>query len=441
MIKNIKKYKFEKNYLITFLFSIFPLIILLPSGYITVYIAFLIIYGFRFLFTNKIKIKIIFFDYLIFIFFTLSVVSTITNYGTSDYIILAKSIANIRFAFLFLLIRNLFHHKIIKINTLLILSTLGTIFVSLDIFLQFIYGKNILGYPQLEGRYGGIFGKEAIAGSYMQKFSMLAVLTFFYLKPKKTSNIFIILIPVTLCILGFGILMTLDRAPFFIYFFSLLILLILLKNFRKLISISILLIVFFFITAYKNNDLIHYRYKPVFNVAKIINAETINLKNQKKNIFDERKYENLLEKIILNTGIEYISLYNSAFYVFKNSFWFGSGTKSYLKKCYELRKHKEELLCAPHPHNLYLEILVNQGIVGFTIFVIFLYCLLKKYFLDLAKLRIDQKDRLLKIFFLIILISELWPLRSYGSIFQTVNGSIFWFILALASSSNKYSPK
>jgi hypothetical protein len=441
MIKSIKKYKFEKNYLIRFLFNIFPLIILLSSGYITVYIMFFIIYGYNFLFKNKIIIKILLLDYLIFIFFILSIISTIINYGNSDYIILVKSIADIRFAFLFLLIRNLFHHKIIKINILLILSALGAIFVSLDIFLQFIYGKNILGYPQLEGRYGGIFGKEAIAGSYIQKFSMLAVLPFFYFKPKKFLNIRFILIPITLFILGAGILMTLDRTPFVIYIFSLLLLLILLKNFRKTISISILLIVLFFIIAYKNNDLFHHRYSPVFYSTKIINSEIINLINKNKSSINEKKNEDLKEKIILKTGIEYHSLYLSAFYVFKNSFWVGSGTKSYLKKCYELKKNKEELLCAPHPHNLYLEILVNQGLMGFATFIIFLYFLFKKYFLNLIKLRINQTERLLTVIFLIILISELWPLRSYGSIFQTVNGSIFWFILALVSSSNKNSLK
>jgi len=189
MIKNIKKYKFDNNYWINFLFNIFPLIILLSSGYITVYIAFFIIYGYKFLFNNKIKIKVFFFDYLIFIFFILSIISTIINYGNSDYIILAKSFADIRFAFLFLLIRNLFHHKIIKINTLLILSTFCTIFVSLDIFLQFIHGRDILGYPEIDGRYGGLFGKEAIAGSYIQKFSMLAILPIFYLNLKKKLNI------------------------------------------------------------------------------------------------------------------------------------------------------------------------------------------------------------------------------------------------------------
>jgi O-antigen ligase len=202
-----------------------------------------------------------------------------------------------------------------------------------------------------------------------------------------------------------------------------------------------LLIGLFFIITYKNNDLIHYRYKPVFYAAKIISSEIFIFKNQNENTPDEKKYEDLREKIILKTGIEYFSLYKSAFYVFNHSFWIGSGMKSYLKKCYELKKHKEELLCAPHPHNLYLEILVNQGFVGFSIFVIFLYFLFKKYFLFLTKLRIDQINRFLMLIFLIILISELWPLRSYGSIFQTVNGSIFWFILALVSSSNKNSLK
>jgi O-antigen ligase len=319
----------------------------------------------------------------------------------------------------------------------LILSTLCTAFVSLDIFLQFIYGKNILGYPEIDGRYGGVFGKEAIAGSYIQKLSMLAILPFFYLKLKKKINNDILIILITI-ILGSSILITLDRMPFFIYIFSLMLLLILLKNFRKIISLSILIIILFFTIMYKTDDLIHNRYNPIFRNIEIINSQIIDLIQNDKNTL-LNKSENFKEKTY-QTGVEYFALYNSAFYVLKNSFWLGSGTKSYYKKCHELRKNEQDLLCAPHPHNLYLEILVNQGIIGFTIFAVFLFFLFKRYFLDLTKLRINQTDRLLRIIFLIILIVELWPLRSYGSIFQTINGSIFWFILALASS-DKYSLK
>lgn len=441
LINNIKKNKYEKSFLIKILFNIFPIVILLPSSYITFYIVFFIIYGFIFLFKNKIEIKIFVYDYLLFIFFILAIISSIINYGNSNYTFLAKAIANIRFAFLFLLIGNLFHYKIIKINTLLFLSTLSTIFVSLDIFLQFSYGKNILGYPQLEGRFSGIFGDEAIAGSYIQKFSILALLIFFYLKQKTKSRISIILIPISLVFLAVGILLTLDRTPFLIYIFSLLLLLILLKNFRKILTISILLIALFFTITYKNNNLIHDRYKPLLYVAEIINSKIISIIKKNKNLIYENKHEDLREKIILKTGIEYFALPKSSFYVFQNNFWIGSGLKSYLNKCLELKKKKEELLCAPHTHNIYLEILVNQGFIGFLIFIFFLYFIFKKHLFSLLKTTINQKYRLLRIFFLIIFIAELWPLRPYGSIFQTVNGSIFWFILALVSLSNKHSFK
>lgn len=433
MIKNIKEYKFEKNYWINFLFNIFPLIMLLSRGYITIYIIFFIICGYKFLFNNRIKVKLFLLDYLIFIFFIVSIISTIINYGNSDYMILGKSFAQIRFAFLFLLIRNLFHNKIIKINTLLILSSFCTIFLSLDIFLQFIHGKNILGYPEIDGRYGGLFGEEAIAGSYIQKFSMLAILPFFYLNltNKTNNNILIILFAL---ILGAGILMTLDRMPFFIYIFSLSLLLLLLRNFRKIISLIILIIILFFIIIYKNNERVYSRYLQIFKIAEIINYKINPIYKEKDTIYKKTIIKDESHKI----GIEYLNLYDSAFYVLKNNLLIGSGTKSYLKECYELRKDKQDLLCSTHPHNIYLEIVNNQGIIGFIIFSIFLFFLFKKYLLDLIKLRTNQNDRLLRIIFLTILVVELFPLRSYGSIFQTGNGSIFWFTLAFISS-DKYS--
>jgi hypothetical protein len=48
------------------------------------------------------------------------------------------------------------------------------------------------------------------------------------------------------------------------------------------------------------------------------------------------------------------------------------------------------------------------------------------------KNNINKKN--LVILSLILIISELLPLRSYGSILQTVNGSMFWYIIAIASA-------
>lgn len=430
MLSNIDKYKFDHKYLIKILFNIFPLIMLMPSGFITVYIATFIVYSYAFFFINRIKIKIFFTDYLLFIFFISSIISTIIGYGKSDYIVIAKSFADIRFALLFLLIKNLFYNKIIKISTLLRLSLLCTIFLSLDIFLQFSYGKDILGYPEINGRYGGIFGDEAIAGSYIQKFSIFAILAIISLKHNNILNKRLFLFSI-ITILGTGILLTLDRMPFLIYIFLLILLFILIKNFRKIIFLCIISIIIIFCLFYENNILINDRYYPVIKFTKAILVKSTNIININENIKESNI--NLIENT-MRTGIQYFFLFESAIYTFKNNFWIGSGKKSYYKSCDKLIKYRKDLLCAPHPHNIYLEISIYQGFLGLLIFIIFLIMLLKKFYYDLIIQKNDEANKILKISLLIWFISEIWPLRSYGSIFQTVNGTFFWFIISIINS-------
>jgi len=429
MLCNIKNYKFDHNYLIKILFNIFPLIMLMPSAYITLHLAIFIIYTYIFLFINKIKIKIFFIDYLVFIFFISSIISTIIGYGKSDYIIIAKSFADIRFALLFLLIRNLFYYKIIKINTLLRLSLLCVIFLSLDIFLQFFFGRDILGYPEIDGRYGGIFGEEAIAGSYIQKLSILAILATFYFKFKKFIKKELIMIFI-ITVFGIGILLTLDRMPFFIYIISIFSLLIFIKNFRKVFLFSFILIIILSFLFYKNNDRIEGRYHKIIVLAQIILFEATSVKTHQ---FINKNEVGLKEKT-MQTGIEYFFLFDSALYTFKNNFWLGSGRKSYNKSCTEMKKYRGDLLCAPHTHNIYLETLINQGIIGMIIFLTFLITLLKKNYSDLVIAKISDSNKMLKISLLILFILEILPFRSYGYIFQSVNGTFFWFLMSLISS-------
>ena len=133
MFKNLQIYKLNQEKIIKILFYIYPLVMLMPSGYINAYLAFFVIWGYVHIFANQIKIKIFFVDYVIFTFFIMSIISTIINYKNSNYIILGKSIADIRFALLFLLIRNLFYNKIIKINLFLISSLCCAVFLSLGL--------------------------------------------------------------------------------------------------------------------------------------------------------------------------------------------------------------------------------------------------------------------------------------------------------------------
>ena len=82
-----------------------------------------------------------------------------------------------------------------------------------------------------------------------------------------------------------------------------------------------------------------------------------------------------------------------------------------------------------HPHNYYLEILTETGLIGFTIIsVLFIYILYlgfyKKYFLTQ-----NQEDYLITPFLFLFFI-EIFPIKSTGS-FTTGNASYIFLILAI----------
>ena len=99
--------------------------------------------------------------------------------------------------------------------------------------------------------------------------------------------------------------------------------------------------------------------------------------------------------------------------------YIGGGIKSFRYYCH-IRPNidkNSEFLCNMHPHNYYLEILTETGIVGFTIvslifFVVLYISFIKKYFL-LSSLNNDN----LIIPFIFLFIAEIFPIKSTGSFF------------------------
>jgi len=429
---------FYRLNILRFLFYIFPVAMLTSSGYITAYTTALTIFAIHYFYYYKIKINLDLLDYIIFIFFILSAISTFVNIKVLGNYIFFKSILDIRFAVLFFLTRNIINYKIVNIRIFSFTTLISSIFLSLNIFLQHLIGFDILGHPPFDGRYNGLFESEAIAGSYLQKFSLFAIFFILLLKSKKKINFFLTIFVINL--LALGILMSLDRMPFIIYLFSNLILIILLKKFRLRFLISFVLIIFLFLILFNNYSVIKQRYLSLYNEINFFKfKESIFLLNKK---IETKRSPNQIEndKIELSGDYDYLRIFNSAYKVFLTNPIIGSGVKSFGIKCAQLKIKNQNLNCSTHPHNIYLEILVNQGIIGTLIFVIFLIVLLKKnYFEKLLKENTNENKLLLTIF-LTLLISELLPIRSFGSIFQTVNGTIFWFFLALISSK-LYTPK
>ena len=93
-----------------------------------------------------------------------------------------------------------------------------------------------------------------------------------------------------------------------------------------------------------------------------------------------------------------------------------------------------------HPHNYYLEILTDLGLIGFvTIIIIFsatLYqSLYKKYFLSPG-----FKKNYLIMPFILVFLAEIFPIKSTGSFFTTGNATfiflIMFVIIALSKEKN-----
>ena len=84
-----------------------------------------------------------------------------------------------------------------------------------------------------------------------------------------------------------------------------------------------------------------------------------------------------------------------------------------------------------HPHNYYLEILTETGIIGitliFAIFVSIIYLtLFKKYFLNTSL----KKNNLI-IPFIFLFLAEIFPIKSTGSFFTTGNSTYLFLIIGI----------
>ena len=427
MKKNLSlKTLFNKSNILKSLFYFFPIIMLCSSGYITAYVTFLTIFSLYYFLSNKIKIRIFILDYLILIFFLSSIVSTLINFKEISGILIVKSFLDIRFAIFFFLIRLILRSNIVDIKILSLVSLSSVVFLAINVFSQHLIGFDLFGNPPFDGRYNGIFESEAIAGSYMQKFTLVSILSFFLLKNNyKVKSIFAIVI---IIFLGLGILLSLDRMPFIIYLFIITILLLIFKGFRFIFASGLILILLIFQTLATNYPVVKNRYSHLISRFEILETKNFLLKKEFYN--NELNNNFQINQDATNT---YLRLYRTSYEIFLKNPFFGSGIKSFGTQCNKLNISEKKLLCLTHPHNIYLEIIVNQGIVGLFIFLTFILLMLKRYFFNFY-LKKNIYEFTLNIFFFTILITELIPIRSYGSIFQTVNGSLFWFLLALAST-------
>ena len=139
--------------------------------------------------------------------------------------------------------------------------------------------------------------------------------------------------------------------------------------------------------------------------------------------------KNLTNQIVPQYFREFSSFYDT----WLLNKYIGGGIKNFRLNCH-LRPNidkNSDFICNMHPHNYYLEILTETGIMGFIIcsiifFIIIYLSLIKKYFL---KSPLNKNNLIVPFIFLFLV--EIFPFKSTGSFFTTGNTTYLILLIAI----------
>ena len=259
----------------------------------------------------------------------------------------------------------------------------------IDGYIQFFSGYNLIGLSKSGARISSFFGTELIMGSYLSRlFPLLFAL--FLLKEKNkfqlySMSVFSIFLTGLIFISG-------ERAAFFLYVLSFIFIIIFMKDNAKLriilLASSLILVVVLTVSFKEIKD------RMVFSPVSTI----------KKSIFTP----------------EHDSLIRTAYNMFLDKPIFGHGPKMFRVICKNEKYAVGITPCMTHPHNFYVQLLAETGIIGFTfLFSVFgyvLYCAYRQFksiFLKQRKYLTDYQICLLA-----GILITVWPLTTNGNFFN-----------------------
>lgn len=289
--------------------------------------------------------------------------------------------------------------------------------ICFDILFMYIFGFNTLGFIPVGGRLGGFMNTELKIGNLIFYFSSIYLSLFCY------KNIRLYLVASLLFLIA--VFLSGERANFLSFFIFLFISGLFLKiNFKKIV-ITYCIIFFIFIIFIVLDKNYTQRYLTFFYLTGIPISEKILNYYNKKFASDEvnelyrfpiasDKFQNSPWGNLAINGIE----------MFKDNLWTGVGLKNFRLLCNKYNKYSAEG-CSTHPHNFYIEILSELGLIG-LIFILFIFFLFFKKYLLFNK---TTKDLPL-CFFIIFLMVYLVPLIPKGSFFTNWTQFLFWFVVA-----------
>tara|TARA_X000000950_G_scaffold288532_1_gene405803 strand:+ start:23579 stop:24844 length:1266 start_codon:yes stop_codon:yes gene_type:complete len=266
----------------------------------------------------------------------------------------------------------------------------------IDGYIQYFTGFNLLGFEMLTTRVSSFFGDELIMGSYLSRLFPLLFALFLIKKKQKFEIYFIGLLFVLVDILIF---MSGERSAFFYLNLSTVFIIILIKQYQKFRLLTfIIAIICVLILSLNSSKLNERMFKgPAENMGLIKSSN---------------------EAVIFTSSHD--SLIRTAYNMFKDQPIFGHGPKMFRVICKDEKYATGITPCTTHPHNFYIQLLAETGIVGFLfLFTVFCYVI----FVSLRQFKsiIFRQKRPLtdyQVCLLAGLLISVWPLSPNGNFFN-----------------------
>jgi O-antigen ligase len=396
----------NKQLLPLYLIGLYPVGLILGtliSELITVILSFFIIFE---IFKKKnfflLKDPIIYFLLGIWFYLIINLSFNSVDYNLS----FNRSIFFFRYILIILFISYFFTNYYKNIDIVFKLWAITIIITIIDLYTQFFLGQNLLGYvsPWNE-RLSGFFDQELKVAHLLIGF-FLPVFAYYL---RKKNNMFL-----------------------YIIFFSYVVILILTNERANIIrGILAALIFIIFLPLYKKKIKIFFSLTTILIFCSILFFVTP-VKNRFINEISAMKVNNsIINYIILsNYGPHYLA----SLEIYKDNKLFGTGVKTFrikcndvsLKKYYKSNDSRHYKRCSTHPHQYYLEILSELGIIGLLLFISFFSYLVYRI---INQFLITRNIILLAtgLFF----IFQLTPLLPTGSFFTSFGSTIFFINLGL----------